>query len=470
VRRLYSRIYLHLLGVLLVVGLAVSLLIAFGQRGAFQRQVAERVARHVGALVAESWDDPPALERRLAQLRRDLEVSVTVRGPDGQVLAAAGAPLPALTAAELARVEQGEVAVRRRPVWVMAWALRDPASGRLRGVVQAGAPPQMRFGALWRPALAVLAVLLVVALMAGPLARRISRPVERLTEAARRLGAGDLAARVPDAPSRHRRHRPPDELRELTAAFNDMAERLERLVQGQKELLANVSHELRSPLARVRVALALVPRQGDADARVGAVEADLAELERLIDDVLTASRLEATGLPPHPGPVELGELLVEVAARAREDPVTAGAEVRVAGGPPVRIRADRALLRRALANLVENAAKYGRPPIELGVAATPDGVTLWVADRGEGIPQEERERVLAPFYRLDRARTPGDGSAPRGFGLGLTLARRVAEVHGGRILIGPAGREDGRERGCRVTLALPAGDLDGSRVAVSPGA
>jgi signal transduction histidine kinase len=460
VRRLYSRIYLHLLGVLLVVGLTVSLLTAFGQRGAFQRQVAERLARHVGGLVAESWDDPPALERRLAQLHRDLEVSVTLRRPDGHVLAAAGAPLPAPTPAELARVRGDQVAVRRGAVWVMAWTLREPASGRVRGVVQLGAPLGMRLGTPWRPAIAVIVVLLVVGLAAGPLARRISRPVERLTAAARRLGAGDLAARVPDVTSRHRRSRRPDELEELTAAFNDMAERLERLVQGQKELLANVSHELRSPLARVRVALALVPRDGEADARLAAVEADLSELERLIDDVLTASRLEATGLPPQPGPVELGELLAEVAERARADPATAGAEVRVADPPRARIQADRALLRRALSNLVENAAKYGRPPIELGARATAEGVTLWVADRGEGIPPEERERVLAPFYRGDRARTPGAGTAPRGFGLGLTLARRVAEVHGGRILIGPAAREDGREHGCRVTLWLPPGGLE----------
>src|SRR5262249_59439613 len=128
---------------------------------------------------------------------------------------------------------------------------------------------------------------------AAPLARRISRPVERLTEAARRLGRGELAYRVPEggpagSPRWWRRHRGPrvDELRELTRAFNDMADRVERLVAGQKELLANVSHELRSPLARIRVALALLARDGESEARLRDLESDLAALDPLIAHLL----------------------------------------------------------------------------------------------------------------------------------------------------------------------------------------
>jgi signal transduction histidine kinase len=117
--------------------------------------------------------------------------------------------------------------------------------------------------------------------------------------------------------------------------------------------------------------------------------------------------------------------------------------------------ADPALLRRAVWNLIENAAKYGAPPITLAAKREGSDVVLSVTDEGAGIPPEERERVLAPFYRLDKARTP-EGPA-HGFGLGLTLAHRVAEVHGGRILIGPANGQGGGEHGCRVSLILPAG-------------
>jgi signal transduction histidine kinase len=326
-------------------------------------------------------------------------------------------------------------------------------------VLQVSVPRRFRPGAAWRPGLAVGAVLVVMALAAAPLARRISRPVERLTEAARRLGAGELAYRIPDEPRRgrwRRRGGHVDELRELTRAFNDMAERVERLVAGQKELLANVSHELRSPLARIRVALALVPRDAEGEARVRDVERDLVELDRLIEDVLSMARLEATGLPPHPGPVDARALLAELAERAGHDPVTAGRGVQVADGPPLALVADGPLLKRALWNLVENAAKYGAPPITLGVERAGDRLVFAVSDAGEGIGAAERERVLSPFYRLDRARTPAaPGAPPRGFGLGLAFARRVAEVHGGRIAIGPAATQEGRERGCRVAITIP---------------
>jgi signal transduction histidine kinase len=461
--RLYSRIYLHFLGVLLVVGLAASLVFAFGQRGAFQRQVVERLARHVGSLVAEHRDDRAALERRLAQLHADLEVDVTVRDLDGRAVTAVGVPLRELTGTERAELGAGAVITRGRPDWFVAAAARDPA-GIVTGYFELSAPRHMGMPGVWRPALGVGFVLLLVALAAIPLARRISKPVERLTEGARRLGEGDLGYRVPlDSRPRPRlgwrpRHpRRTDELDDLTRAFNDMAERVQRLVQGQQELLANVSHELRSPLARIRVALALLPRDGEAEGRLRDVETDLGELDRLIEDVLTTARLDATGLPRHPVAVDVAALLAELRERAVHDPTATGKQVEIAPGPAPALTADPALLKRALWNLVENAAKYGAPPITL--AARRDGEEVWlsVTDYGEGIAPAERERVLAPFHRLDRARTPSAaGGAPHGFGLGLTLARRVAEAHGGRIVIEPAAVRDGREEGCRVTLVLPA--------------
>jgi signal transduction histidine kinase len=172
----------------------------------------------------------------------------------------------------------------------------------------------------------------------------------------------------------------------------------------------------------------------------------------------SSRRTDPTG-PPYPGPLEARRLLEEVAERARRDPVTAGQAVVVAEGPPLDFVADGALLRRALWNLVENAAKYGAPPIVLAAARVGAAIALSVTDAGEGIRPENRERVLEPFYRADRAGTPsGTGEPARGVGLGLTLARRVAEVHGGRIVVGAAAREDGeREYGCRVTLLVPTG-------------
>ena len=452
-RRLYTRIYLHFLGVLLAVGVAGGLVFAFGAHGPLPSDLAGRLARHAASLVGDAVDDPTALTRVLERLHQDLGVDLTVRDLRGRVLASAGRELPPPTAREAASAARGEVVSRRGPGLQVIVAVRAGEGGPIVGTL-AGAPRLHDSpGHLARPTLWLVVVLLVAALATWPLARRISRPVERLTDAARRLGDGDLSARVP--PERGRRHRQADELVALTRAFNEMADRVERLVRGQKVLLANVSHELRSPLARIRMALELLPREGEAERRIRDLERDLADLDRLVEDVLTAARLESTGLPATLAPVEAHRLLADLADRAAVDPVTRGCEVRLAPGPEVSLLADEALLRRALWNLVENAAKYGAPPITLSAVREDSTVTLAVTDEGPGIAPAERERVVEPFYRGDAARTPtATGSAPAGAGLGLTLARRVAEVHGGRLVIGPATTEG--ERGCRVALVLPA--------------
>jgi len=302
-----------------------------------------------------------------------------------------------------------------------------------------------------------LVVLALVALVVRAIVKRLSEPVERLTEATRRLGSGELGHRVP-IPERvvrwaaRRRARAPghrgtlgDELVELGLAWNEMAARLEQQVRAQRELLANVSHELRSPLARVRVALELVPRTPDTARRLEDIGLDLDELERLIDDVLTASRLESRGLPARLEAVDVAALLETLSARAALDPATAGKAFEVRRSPALTtVTADPALLRRALWNLVENAARYGAPPIVLSAlpATSGDGVCFSVADAGPGVPPELRPRIFDPFVQ-------NDGSAARGFGLGLTIARRVAEVHGGSIALAHTAS------GARFDLVIP---------------
>jgi signal transduction histidine kinase len=453
--KLHSRIYLHSLAVLVVIVVLTTLVFIVSGRNAPAREIAGRLAHHAATLAGDHLDDPRALARVLERLHEHLGVDVAVRDLSGRVLAAAGERLPTAPADMDAAARAGRVTSRLHPAtWALA-PVRDGA-GRVAGTAGVVVHRHMGPPRLTGPLVTVAIVLVVIAVATRPLARRIARPLERLTAAARRLAAGDLAARVgATADGRERGHRVPEEIAELTGAFNDMAERVERLVRGQKELLANVSHELRSPLARIRMAIELLPRTGDADARFRDIETDLAELDRLIEDVLTTARLEATGLPTALGPVDLRALLAGLATRATHDPAVAGTPVRVTDGPPVTLTGDERLLRRAVWNLVENAAKYGAPPITIDAAVVGPHVVIGVSDEGPGIPAEARERVLAPFYRLDVAHTPG--GAARGFGLGLTLARRVAEAHGGSIALGPARVADGREVGCRVTLTLPSG-------------
>lgn len=436
--RLHARIYLHSLAVLVIASVATAATFAVTSRATTMREIAERVARHLATDVADVMREPDALARRLQRLHDELGVTVVVRDPDDRVLAASGEPVS-----------------RRR--WSAAAPIRDGATGNVLGVLEASTPRP--FGGplhLVGPGVVVAVILVVVALVTIFTTRRISRPLERLTSAVRRLGGGELSTRVPppERPRTRVLHRPRhDELAELTNAFNEMAGRVERLVRGERELLANVSHELRSPLTRIRMALELLPADAASDARLRGVKADLDDLEHLIDDVLTAARLDEQGLPARLDALDARALLVDVAERAGHDPLLDGRTIEVAAGPPIPLTADGALLRRAIWNLVENAAKYGAPPITLSAERRGDRVMLSIADDGPGIPPAERAQVFAPFYRGDRARTP-DGA--RGVGLGLTLARRVAEVHGGSIAVEAAATVDGHERGCRVVITLPA--------------
>jgi two-component system, OmpR family, sensor kinase len=441
-RRLRRRIYTHLFVVLVVGIFASGIVFATGWRMAFMRSAGGRLARNVASQLSIDFDRPEARARQVRRIAEELDVDLTVRALDGRLLAVAGTTFPPLDAEALARLRRGEIFVEHAPRFYVAAPI--VGEGAVRGTVELSAlNREFRPPSLLRPLVMLGVLMLIAGVASGPLARRISLPVERLTAAVRRFGAGDLSARVTPSRQRRRRHRepPPDEIDQLTRAFDEMADRIERMVRGQKELLANVSHELRSPLARIRVALELLPRDGRNEARLADVEADLVELDHLIEDVLTAARLDASGLPTHLGPVDVGELLGQLAARAEHDPATAGKAVRVEGGAGLTVTADGALLKRALWNLVENAAKYGAPPIELSAAHADGMVALRVRDAGPGIAPEERARVFEPFYRGDKARTPGSG-----FGLGLTLARRVAEVHGGSISVD----------GATFTLRIPA--------------
>jgi len=293
------------------------------------------------------------------------------------------------------------------------WHLREPrpdqtidAARRLPdGRWLAARPPHRRVA---HGALLVFLTVLAVAVFIGayPVARRLTRRLERLRTGVEGLGAGDLHARVPVEGR--------DEVAVLATSFNRAADRIEALVGAQRTLLASASHELRSPLARIRVALELMGAdRPDLRERVAR---DIAELDDLIAELLLASRLEAVDQLDRSEEVDLLGLVAEEAARAE-------AEV---SGQPVAVRGDAKLLRRLVRNLLENAVRHGSPPVEAFVEASGGRARLRVCDRGSGVPEAERERIFAPFYRLS-SRPPGDG----GSGLGLALVRQIARRHGG---------------------------------------
>ena len=265
--------------------------------------------------------------------------------------------------------------------------------------------------------LAFLAILAVaVAIGAYPVARRLTRRLERLRAGVEGLGAGDFHARVPVEGR--------DEVAVLAQTFNRAADRIEALVGAQRTLLASASHELRSPLARIRVALELMSAERP-DLREP-VARDIAELDDLIGELLLVSRLESVEQLEHSEEVDLLGLMAEEAARS---------DAAVAG-QPVAVRGDAKLLRRLVRNLLENAVRHGAAPVEAFVEAADGRARLRVCDRGPGVPESERERIFAPFYRPS-SRPPGAA----GSGLGLALVRQIARRHGGEARYVP--REGG---------------------------
>lgn len=419
---LFWRIYRHGLLLLLVVAVAV-VAVGFALRRGNAWWSEHGAGRYAAERVGELAGDPPRLAAELARVRDAFGMEASVYGPDGR-LVATSARDPAAAARPEAHRRGWTVPLREGGTLVIHSRPHDPA----RGLVFIGA------------------VLVALAVASYPLTRAIVAPVERLTAAARALGAGDLAARA-----NVRAH---GELGELGRSFDEMAARLEALVRGERELLANVSHELRTPLARIRVALELAAEGDAARARryLGEIGQDLAELDALIEDVLDAARLEARGaaaLRNEGRPVDVAAVAREAAERFRGRHEGRALELEAGPGVPL-LRGDPVLLRRLLDNLLDNAAKYSEPPapVRLSVRAEPGAAVVEVADRGIGIAAEDLPRLFTPFFRTDRSRERGTG----GTGLGLVLARRIAEAHGGSISVESA---PGQGSTFRVRLPSP---------------
>ena len=298
----------------------------------------------------------------------------------------------------------------------------------------AHAPPWLPGGGFGL-ALTLVVLFLAIALGAYPVVRRLTRRLESLKRGVEAFGAGRLSHRV-DASGR-------DEVAAVAASFNDAAARIETLVASHRDLLANASHELRSPLARLKMALSLLeetPAANEAQrAQLKAeIERDIRELDALVEEVLLASRLDAQRELEASERVDLLALAAEEGARF--DAVVSGDDVSVQG--------SERLLRRALRNLLENAHRYGgEQPPEVSVQASGGEVRVAVADRGPGVPEAERERIFEPFYRL-----PGHAEKAGGVGLGLSLVRQIAERHRGRVRVAP--RAGG---GSAFEIALPRG-------------
>ncbi len=395
-RRLFWKVYLTLLSSLVAVAFLMGGL--WSVIGESPRESWGEVHTPLDDWNPPQRDDPPgAVAAALKRLGEEIGADISVYDADGMLAASRGKPI-------MLAADAGNRGDMRAPIMRV-----DLSDGRavLARLHWPGPSPRLR----------ILSIVLVVAcgvgLAAFPITARLTRRLEDLRSGVERWGAGTLALRVDDTGH--------DEVAVVARTFNAAAGRVEDLLTSQKALLANASHELRSPLARLRIAIELWFAQPGPEMQAEIVR-NLAESDQLVEEILLASRLDHVGtLVARTAPVDILGLAAEEAAR-----LEAGVACVSEGGHSLEIEGEAALLRRLIRNLLENAAKHGRPPIRIAVMRHDNAARVVVSDGGEGIAPAERERVFEPFYRpAGRAESSG------GWGLGLSLVRQIAKRHGG---------------------------------------
>ncbi|WP_223191480.1 HAMP domain-containing sensor histidine kinase [Paracoccus thiocyanatus] len=391
--RLFLKIYLTVLGGIAILALAgvatVLALVAREDRGWLNQR-----ATVLAAALAGARDAQAVLNRIGPAIHSDIEL----RDAAGRIIARHGDPGDGGRAVSVAMPDGGSMTMRFDP-------------------------PFRRHGI---PLVVLALVAGLTAVAAWPVVRHLTGRLERLRRGVETWGQGDLALRVPVEGR--------DEIAAVAASFNGAAAQVEALVNGNRALLANASHELRSPLARLRMAVDLHDSD-PSDARRQEIARNLAELDELVGEILLSSRLTHAGIAE---PLQRLDLL----ALAAEEAALAGLEVR---GHSAEVTGDARLLARLIRNLIQNGLRHGRPPLDITVGASGAQAWLSVRDHGPGVPLRDGERVFEPFYRPG-----GHGEAAGGWGLGLALVRQIAEGHGGSVRLDAP--PDG---GAAFTVTLP---------------
>lgn len=402
--RLYVRIYAALLLSLLI---AATLFAITWRMNVDSRQIGPSL-ESFAVIAAEVLPPPeaPVEDQRAALLRwkSRMRADLALYSKDRKLIAEAGRPLPPLGATQT----------------TSGWLDGGPPVFAVKLPDQRWLVGQRSHSGRRKPPVSLLAAWLMIAIAIGigayPIVRRLTRRLERLQSSVEALGTGQLSTRITMQGD--------DEVGRLANSFNRSAARIEALIEAQKTLLANASHELRSPLARIRMAAELMGQQAPPAIRAE-LDRNIVELDQLIDEILLASRLDASSETAQAfEQVDLTALVAEECARI--DPQI---ELEMAA-QAIDIRGDARLLRRMVRNLLENARRYGNgTTIKVTLAALADQVILEVCDGGPGIPAAERENIFAPFYRL-----PGARERDGGVGLGLSLVRQIAQRHNGDVV------------------------------------
>ncbi len=403
----------------------------------------ERV-NHAAQVIAESGIEGYQPRGHRGPGRRDSEIFVF--DVDGRELRDRDAPEPVVDLARRVAESGSEEAVRRGGMHMVARPVTDPEGRILVLVGTLHRPPRptdlLEPKALWWR---LLLLALVVGALSLWLARYLSAPVGALRRATLRLSAGDLSARVGRPVNRRR-----DEIGQLANDFDAMAGRLENLVGSQRRLLRDVSHELRSPLARLTVALQLArDREGARAAEaLDRIERETGRLDDLIGQLLLLERLEARAPDAEAVIFDLCDLLNEVVDDASFEASAANRTVDLNTNNQCPMRGYPGLVRSAFDNVIRNAVRHTaeETAVEVSIDCGEASAEVRIRDHGPGVPEEHLETLFEPFSRVADARERSTGGA----GLGLAIARRAIEVHDGTVV---ARNHSGG--GLEVVIVLP---------------
>lgn len=441
-RSLFPRIFLSFWVAMTLIGAAFAVITAASypsERGRRYRSLVHESVRRLAMDALEAEDTAAELSR----FHRATETAVYLVDGD-RVYGPEPIPPEARSLGDRARGAEGEHTLQLEDGVLVAFALERPGSPVVIARMRPVSPWARAVGAdtlWWR----LLVVFLVGGLVALLLARYLTRPLRALRRATQRFAEGDLSVRVTPELSRA-----DAEIAALGADFDRMAARVEELVLAQRRLLTDVSHELNSPLARLRVALELA-RQRAGEGAAGPldrIEREAERLSALIGEILTVTRLEqGEGTPMEA--LDLGALVGEVARDADFEARGKGRAV-VAQTEAVSVRGDEEILRRAVENIVRNAIRFAPEGSEVGITMGREGeqVIVRVRDHGPGVPEDALEDIFVPLYRVERDRDRKTG----GTGLGLAIADRAVKLHGGAIEA-----QNAKGGGLLVTVRLPLG-------------
>jgi two-component system sensor histidine kinase CpxA len=282
-------------------------------------------------------------------------------------------------------------------------------------------------------------VLVTVALLCWVLAVQLASPLRRLKETVDCFGRGDLSARM--------RSRRKDEIGDVSRAFDRMADRIETLLRAERRLLQDVSHELRSPLARLGFAVELARKGPDRDAALRQIKKDVERLGELVGELLEVTRAEGDPATRERDEIDLAGLVHNLVEECGIEAEARQVRLPVHDGQPLMVLGDRELLRRAIENVLRNALRYApdETSVEVAVGREGDHALVAVRDFGRGVPPAQLDQIFQPFFRVDAARDAASG----GVGLGLAITRRAVELHHGQV------RAENANPGLRVTVELP---------------